>query len=208
MISLALLSGCTAVSHPSALATAAPDSAAAVAIPVSSGPPVSVPASPQISALPSSASASIAGTPTSAAASPTLSPTVLSSNDIAANVRATAQAFFTDLNIAFATGDLTAYNALTSPGCVCRSIAKMISDIYGSHEHITGVTATVGSLNVVSFVDAGASADVHYAISAGLILDPDGKQVNVSPAVVDAHIAMFVLKVRGGWLVTQNTRLN
>jgi hypothetical protein len=97
---------------------------------------------------------------------------------------------------------------LTSPGCVCRSIAKMISDIYGADEHITGVATTVGSMSVVSFVDAGASADVHYAISAGLILDRAGKQINVSPAVADAHIAMFVIKVRGGWLVTQNTRLS
>jgi hypothetical protein len=83
----------------------------------------------------------------------------------------------------------------------------MITDIYSTHEHITGVAATVSSLSVVSFVDVGASADVHYAISAGLILDRDGKQINVSPAVVDAHIAMFVIKVRGGWLVSQNTRL-
>jgi hypothetical protein len=209
MISLALLSGCTAVSHPSALGTAAPDSAAAVAIPVTSSAPVPLSASPPAPELPSTATASTVGTPTSAAvASPTTSPTALSSNDIAAGVRATAQAFFTDLNIAFATGDLTSYNALTSAGCGCRSIAKTIQDTYNKHQHIVGVALKITSLQVVSFIATGATADVYFSISAGQVFDASGAQVNTALATPAAHSALFIMRVGRGWIVQQNTLLD
>jgi hypothetical protein len=91
---------------------------------------------------------------------------------------------------------------------VCRSIAKTIHDTYAQHQHIVGVVATVTSLNVVSFVAAGATADVHYSISAGRVIDANGKQVNTSITDPDEHAAMFILGTSGQWVVEQNTLLN
>jgi hypothetical protein len=209
MIGLAMLSGCTAVSHPSALGTATPDSAVATAMPASSSSPASVPASPSASELPSSTTASTAGTPTSAAVvSPTASPTALSSNDIAGNVRATAQAFIDDFNIAFATGNVTAIEALTSPACGCRSLVNTIKQITAKNQRFVGVVLSLTSINVVSFVPAGASADMHYSISAGRVLDASGAQVDTSDPTPNGHAALFVLSVDGRWIVEQNTLLD
>jgi hypothetical protein len=208
MISLAMLSGCSTGSHPGALAAVAPVSAAAATVSASSNPSVSVAATPQPSALPATpaaSSASIAGTPTSAADS---SPTALSSTDIAAGVRATAQAFFDDLNIAFATGDVTKITALTAPGCGCRALVKVIKDTYALHQRIVGVTSKVTSLQVVSFIAEGATADLHYSISAGRIVDANGIQVNTSITNPDEHSAMFIFNAGGDWTVEQNTLLN
>jgi hypothetical protein len=208
MISLAMLSGCTAASHPSVLAAAAPGSAVAAAVSAPNSPSASVAASPQSSALPGAAattSTSIAGTPTSAADA---SPTALSSNDIATGVRATAQTFFDDLNIALATGDVRAYDALTSPYCSCRSIAKTIAQTYSQHQHFVGAATTVTSIDVVSFVAIGASADVHYTISPGRVLDAQGNQVNTSLAQPNGRSLMFVTSTDGRWLVAQNTLLH
>ncbi|HEY0869262.1 MAG TPA: hypothetical protein VGD55_02595 [Acidothermaceae bacterium] len=206
-ISLAMLAGCSAASHPSALGPAASAPIAVAPSVGPSAPPNSVAASPQPSASASASteSASTAGTPTTAADSP---PPALSSNDVAANVRATAQAFFADLNIAFATGDLTSYNTLTSPGCVCRSIARTIQDMNAEHEHYSGVVATITSLQVVSFIAAGATADIYFSVSAGKVLDAAGKQVDTSLAAPAAHSAMFILRVGPHWIVEQNTRLD
>jgi hypothetical protein len=146
-----------------------------------------------------------AGTSTSPA--PSL-PAALSSNDIAAGVRATAQEFFDDLNIAFATGDVTKYNALTSPGCACRSIALTIKQTFAQGQHIVGVATTVTSISVGSFVAGGANADVHYTISAGRIVDASGRQVNTSVAQPNGHNLMFIVDVHGSWLVTQSTLLH
>jgi Family of unknown function (DUF6318) len=205
-----VLCGCTAnPSHPTRLSSAPASQSVLPSGRTSTSPAASVPApsvTPSVAVSPTTASSpTTAGTSTSPA--PSL-PAALSSNDIAAGVRATAQEFFDDLNIAFATGDVTKIEALTSPACVCRSIAKMITDIYAKHQHLVGVASSVKTLNVVSFVLGGANADVHYAISAGQILSADGLEVSASPAVLDAHVVMFVISVRGQWLVTQNTRLN
>jgi len=208
MISLAMLSGCTTASHPGTLAAVAPGSAAAATVFASSNPSVSLTASPQPSAppaTPAAPNASIAGTPTSAADS---SPTALSSNDIAAGVRATAQAFFDDLNIAFATGDVTKITALTAPGCGCRSVVKTVHDTYAKQQRFVGVIAALTSIQVVSFIAAGATADVHYTISAGRIVDVSGTQINTTVLDPDEHSAMFVLGVSGHWIVEQNTLLN
>jgi Family of unknown function (DUF6318) len=207
MISLAMLSGCTAASHPSALSAAAPGSAVAATVSVPDSPSISVAASPQPSALPATAAsrASITGTPTSAADS---SPTALSSTDIATGVRATAQAFFDDFNLAFATGDVTAIEALTSPACGCRSLANTIKQTTAKKQRFVGVVAKLTSLHVVSFIAAGATADVYYTISAGRILDVDGSQVNTTLADTDQHSAMFVMRTDSRWIVQQNTLLN
>jgi hypothetical protein len=168
---------------------------------------MSVPASPQpppARASASTQSASTAGTPTSAADSP---PAALSSNDIATNVRTTAQAFFADLNIALATGNIATYSALTSPGCACRSIAKTIQQTYAQHQRFVGAVTTVKSIDVVSFVALGASADVHYTISPGQILDAHGNQINTSLAQPNGRSLMFVISTNGHWLVLQNTLL-
>jgi hypothetical protein len=156
-------------------------------------------------------SSSAPSSPTTAGTSPSSAaslPTVLSSSDIAAGVRTTAQEFFDDLNIALATGDVTKYNARTSPGCACRSIALTIKQTYAQGQHIVGVSTTVTSISVVSFVTGGANADVHYTISAGRILDAAGKQVNTSVAQPDGHNLMFIVDVHGSWLVTQSTLLH
>jgi hypothetical protein len=135
-------------------------------------------------------------------------PTAQSSSDIAAGVRTTAQEFFDDLNIAFATGDVTKIEALTSPACGCRSLVNTIKSTYAQRQRIVGVSAVVKSLEVVSFIAGGATADLHYAITAGRILDSNGAQVNTSVSDPDEHSAMFIVKARGTWTVQQNTLLN
>jgi hypothetical protein len=161
---------------------------------------------PSVAANPSTASSpTTPGTSPSSAAS---LPTALSSSDIAAGVRATAQEFFDDLNIAFATGDVTKIEGLTAPACGCRSVVKTIQDAYSKHERIVGVVSTVTKLDVVSFFATGATANVHYTISAGRVLDANGNQVNTSVADLDQNSAMFVINVGGKWIVQQNTSLN
>ena len=208
MIGLAMVSGCTAASHPSALATAASAPTGVAPTVGSSGSPSSVAASPQApvpSATPTASSASIAGTPTSAADA---SPTALSSNDIAAGVRATAQAFIDDFNVAFVTGNVTAIEALTSPSCGCRSLVNTIKQIDAKKQHFVGVVAKLTSVQVVSFIATGATADMHYTFSAGRVLDSSGNAVDISVADPDEHSAMFVMLTGGRWVVEQNTLLN
>jgi hypothetical protein len=193
------------VSHPTKI-----DSGSPIDRPVASSAPASsaVVASSVVAtaaATPSPSSPAISRTPTAAAQA---TPVVLSSNDVSAGVSAAAHEFFDDLNIAFATGDLTKFEALTSPGCSCRSISKTIKDTYGLHQRIVDVTVSVKSMRVVSFVTNGASADVHFSISAGRVLDENGTQVNTSVADPNEHSAMFIVNVLGSWIVEQNTRLN
>jgi hypothetical protein len=213
MLAAFSLSACSgSTSHPTKLAGSVPSpslspvtasSTAAVQAATTSAPILMVPAE--------STKASKAGTPTTfpnSSPTATASPTALSSQDIEASVRATAQKFFDDLNIGFATGNLAPYEGMTSPNCVCRSIAKTLDGIYGQQQRVQGVAATVQSINVVSYISDGASADVHYSISAGKIVDSSGAKVNDSPAQIDAHVLMFILRVGNAWVVEQNTRLN
>ena len=204
-----MVCGCTKASHPTQLSTASGSQPIAATDPASSAPIASTPAP---SVAPSVAvSSSAASSPTTAgtsSSSATSLPTPLSSSDIAAGVRATAQEFFDDLNIAFATGDVTKIEALTSPACGCRSVVNTIKNTYAQHQRIVGVVSTVTKLEVVSFFSTGATANVHYTISAGRVLDANGTQVNSSVADLDQNSAMFVIKVGGKWIVQQNTSLN
>jgi hypothetical protein len=212
MLAAFSLSACTAsTSHPSKLTGS---------VLSSSLPPVTASSSATVEAASTSApilvipaestKASNAGTPTSPPnSSPTaVLPTALSSQDIEAGVRATAQQFYDALNIGFATGNLAVYEGMTSPNCVCRSIAKTLDGIYGKQQRVQGVAATVQSINVVSYISDGASADVRYSISAGKIVDSSGVKISDSPAQPNAHVLMFILRVGNEWLVEQNTRLN
>jgi Family of unknown function (DUF6318) len=205
-----VLCGCTAnPSHPTQLSSAPASQSVLPSGRTSTSPAASVPApslTPSVAVSPTTASSpTTAGTSTSPA--PSL-PAALSSNDIAAGVRATAQEFFDDLNIAFATGDVTKIEALTSPACGCRSLVNTIKATYAQKQRIVGVSTIVKSLQVVSFIAGGATADMHYSISAGQIVDSDGHQVNTSISDPDEHSAMFIVRTRGTWIVQQNTLLN
>jgi hypothetical protein len=206
MAGLSLCACTTATSHPRALGSAAPiplpSAIGASSIRAAESPsslsPSATTASPPVAVSP-------AGTPSGAAV---LSPGALSSADIAAGVRATAQEFFADLNIAFATGDVSKVEAITSPACGCRSLINTIKTTYANKQRIVGVTASVKSLSVVSFIPAGATADTHYQISAGQVVDANGHQVNTSVEDPDEHSAMFITSEHGSWIIQQNTLLN
>ena len=211
MLAAFSLSACTAsTSHPSKLTGSVLSPSLAPVTASSSATVEAASTSAPILVIPESTNATNAGTPTSPPnSSPTaVLPTALSSQDIEAGVRATAQQFYDDLNIGFATGNLAAYEGMTSPNCVCRSIAKTLDGIYGKQQRVQGVAATVQSINVVSYISDGASADVRYSISAGKIVDSSGVKITDSPAQPNAHVLMFILRVGNEWLVEQNTRLN
>jgi Family of unknown function (DUF6318) len=123
-------------------------------------------------------------------------------------VRGTAQAFIDDFNVAFTTGDVTAIEALTSTTCGCRSLVNTITNTYAKKQRFVGVVAKLTSLEVVSFIAAGATADMYYTISAGRIVDVAGTQINTTLADTDQHSAMFVMLTDGRWIVEQNTLLN
>ncbi|HEY8728364.1 MAG TPA: DUF6318 family protein [Acidothermaceae bacterium] len=135
-------------------------------------------------------------------------PGALSSQDIEAGVRATTQEFFDDLNTAIATGDVSKITALTAPACGCRSIVQTIQQTYAQHERFQGVVATLQSQNVVTFLPSGATVDLHFSITAGVVVDADGKQVNTSIGAPAAHSAMFIAREANGWRVQQNTILS
>lgn len=212
MLAAFSLSACTASSsHPSKLSGSVQtpplpqvtaSSSATVEAASTSAPILVVPAE--------STKASNAGTPTSPPnSSPIAVPSAaLSSQDIEAGVRATAQQFFDDLNTAFATGDVSKITALTAPACGCRNLVKMIADTYGQHEHIVGVSATMTKLTIATLLPSGATLDLRYAISGGHILDVAGKQINTSVANPDEHSAMVIINAGGQWTVQQNTLLN
>ena len=211
MLAAFSLSACTAsTSHPSkltgsvlspSLAPVTASSSAAVAAASTSAP---------ILVIPESTNATNAGTPTSSPnSSPrVLPPTALSSQDIEAGVRLTAQEFFDDLNIAFTTGDVSKITALTAPACGCRNLVKMIADTYGQRQHIVGVSATMTKLTIVTLLPSGATLDLRYTISGGRILDAAGNQINTSIANPDEHSAMVIINAGGHWTVQQNTLLN
>ena len=172
LLGVVSLAGCSAdVSHPSALGSASPAPPAVT---------ISAPASPSPSPATSSAasvtspSPTISGTPTSAATA-TASPPI-SADVIAMHVRATARAYIDDFNIALATGDTTKIEALTSSTCGCRSLVNEIKQMSAKGERYDGVVFTVKSIDV-TYLAAGASGDVKYAISAGRILDASGTEV-------------------------------
>jgi len=103
---------------------------------------------------------------------------------------------------------VTAIEALTSPTCGCRSLVNSIKQIHAKKQHFVGVVATLKSLQVVSFIDVGATADMHYAFSGGRVVDASGAQVDTSVADSDQHSAMFIMLTGGQWIVEQNTLLN
>jgi len=212
MLAAFSLSACTAsTSHPSkltgsvlspSLPPVTASSSAAVATASTSAPILVVPAE--------STNASNAGTPTSPPnSSPTaVLPTALSSQDIEAGVRATAQEFFDDFNTAFATGDVARLESITAPQCGCQSLIRTVNDTYAKGQRFQGVIFTLRSISVVSFVAAGATADIRYSISAGQVLDSAGHQVNTADPFPNGHSALFVLRVGGKWIVEQNTLLD
>jgi hypothetical protein len=197
------LAGCSAdVSHPSALGSA------------SSAPPAAAPRSPvAVSAPPSPAASSAAaviaspsfsGTPTSTAAEDASPPT--SADVIATHVRATAQAFVDDFNVALATGDTTKIEALTAPTCGCRKLVNTIKQIAAKGEHFDGVSFTLKSTDV-TFHAAGASGEIRYTVSPGRVLDAAGKQVNTTRPTPDGDNDLFIINANGRWIVQQSTLL-
>jgi hypothetical protein len=206
MAALCLCACTTATSHPRALGSAAPiplpsaigASSISAADSPSSLSPSATTASPPVAVSP-------AGTPSGAAV---LSPGALSSADIAAGVRATAQEFFADLNIAFATGDLSRFEAITSPGCNCRKAATTITDIYAKGQRIVGVRNTINSIRVTDVGPNSGTVEIFYSISAGRIEDAGGRLVSVTKAEPNGHSYMFIGLLNGGWLILKNTLLD
>lgn len=211
MLAAFSLSACTAsTSHPSKLSGSV-QSPSLAPVTASSSPAVEAAStSTPILVVPAeSTKASNAGTPTSPPnSSPTAVPSgALSSQDIEAGVRATAQEFYDDFNTALETGEVAAINALTAPSCGCRSLVKTISQTYANHERFVDASFTVRSIDVVSFVGAGATAEVHYSLSAGRVLNAAGVQVDTAKPFPNGHSVLFVLKVGDHWVVEQNTLL-
>ncbi len=143
----------------------------------------------------------MSGTPTSAAAVDASPPT--SADVIATNVRATAQAYIADFNIALATGDVTRIEALTSSTCGCRSLVNEIKQMAAKGERYDGVVFTVKSIDVTDLA-AGASGDVKYAISAGRVLDAAGTEVRATLPRPDEENDLFMTNSNGHWTVQQS----
>ena len=203
LLGVVSLAGCSAdVSHPRALGTASPAPPAVT---------ISAPASPSPSPATSSAasvtspSPTTSGTPTSAATA-TASPPI-SADVIAMHVRATAQAFIDDFNIALATGDTTKIEALTSPTCGCRKLVNTIKQHTAKGERYDGVVLTLKSIDAVNFLAVGASAQISYSISAGIIVDHNGNEVGTDSATPHGRSEVFVNRIDGRWNVYQNVLL-
>jgi hypothetical protein len=209
LLGAVFVAGCSSdVSHPSALGTRPP-----AARPVASAPALTAavsPASPSPNGADSSTAAAvmpespaISGTPTSAA-SANVSP--LPADVISQHVRATAQAFVDDFNIALATGDTTKIEALTSPTCGCRRLVNSIKQMSSTGEHYDGVVFTAKSIDV-ELLAAGASGDVKYSISAGSVVDATGKEINATTSTPDGETDLFIISAGGGWIVQQSILL-
>jgi hypothetical protein len=143
----------------------------------------------------------MSGTPTSSGSGNASLPT--SADVMATHVRATAQAFIDDFNIALATGDVTKIEALTSPTCGCRSLVNTIKQMSASGERYDGVVFTLKSIDV-SFLAAGASGEIKYSISAGRVLDAAGKDVHASSPTPDGDADLFITSANGRWVVQQS----
>lgn len=122
------------------------------------------------------------------------------------HVRATAQAFVDDFNIALATGDTTKIEALTAPTCGCRKLVNTIKQHSAKGERYEGVAFTLKSIHV-SFLAAGASGEIKYSVSAGRVLDESGKQVITTTPTADGDNDLFVISADGRWIVQQSTVL-
>jgi hypothetical protein len=146
----------------------------------------------------------MSGTTTSAAPAVAAPPT--SADAIAMNVRATAQAFVDDFNIALATGDTTKIEALTSTTCGCRQLVNTIKQHTAKGERYDGVSFTLRSIEV-SFLAAGANGEIKYSVSAGHVLDASGKQVTATTPTPDGDNDLFIINVDGRWIVQQSTLL-
>lgn len=83
-----------------------------------------------------------------------------------------------------------------------------IKATYAEHQRFVGEVMTLKSINVVSYIASGASADILYSISAGRVLDATGAQVNTADPFPNGHSALFIVDVNGKWLVEQNTLLD
>ena len=110
--------------------------------------------------------------------------------------------------MAFATGDLTRFEALTSPGCNCRKAVTTIAGIYAKHQRVVGVVNTVRSIHVASFLNDSGTVEVFYSISAGQIVDSNGHQVSATRPEPNGHSFMFIGLVSDKWLVLKNTLLD
>jgi hypothetical protein len=145
----------------------------------------------------------MSGTPTSTDSVITSS---TSADAISVHVRATAQAFIDDFNIALATGDTTKIEALTSPTCGCRQLVNTIKQMSARGEHYDGVALTLKSVDV-AVLAAGASGDVKYSFSAGTIVDATGKEIDTSGAEPDGETDLFIISANGRWIVQQSILL-
>src|SRR5665213_1653895 len=201
---VSLAGGSADVSHPSALgsATSAPP-ATAPRSPTAVSAPASSPPSPAAAApvWVTSPSPSNSGTPTSAAVGDASPPT--SADVIAMNVRATARAFIDDFNIAFASGDTTKIEALTSPTCGCRNLVNKIKQHSAKGERYDGVAFTLKSIDV-TYLAAGATGEIKFSVSAGRILDAAGTAVDTSDAASDGDNDLLIINASGHWIVQQS----
>ena len=143
----------------------------------------------------------MSGTPTSAA---TVDPSPPTSADvIATNVRATAQEYIADFNVALATGDVTKIEALTSPTCGCRVLVNTIKQMSAQGQRYDGVTFTIKSIDV-TYLAAGASGDVKFSISAGRVVDAAGNEVRGSSPTPNQENDLFMVDSNGRWIVQQS----
>ena len=125
---------------------------------------------------------------------------------MAMHVRATAQAYIDDFNIALATGNVTKIEALTSPTCGCRVLVNRIKKMTADGQRFDGIAFTLKSVDV-TYLSAGASGNVRYSVSAGRVLDVAGTDLGPLSAIPDVDNDLFIISRDGNWMVQQSTLL-
>ncbi len=111
-------------------------------------------------------------------------------------------------NIAFRTGDTTAYKAAVGKGCKCLALVQFMEGLKNKHEVLKGGLFTNLQVRDFFFNSVGSTVSAFYTGSAGKITSAAGKEVGVVYARMQSQDAVTLQYNGNVWYVADISSLS
>lgn len=136
--------------------------------------------------------------PTAAATGPTLT---------ADQAYSMARRAYAAANIAFRTGDTSAYRAAVGKGCRCLTLVRFVDGLAKKHERLTGGLVTQLRVQDFVFDRIGSTVSAFYTGSSGSITDAQGKVTGTVVARTESQDAVTLQFDGAAWYIANISNL-
>jgi len=109
--------------------------------------------------------------------------------------------YFSELNRATQTGDLTRLEAMVAKSCPCYRTVRVIKRLKRKGYRAEGISWEVSLIRAHDVIDRSAQVEVKYRVPKHRIVDDAGQVVEVIPSS-KSHYDFSVIKGDDQWFVT------